>query len=150
MKTAVKSKDSISSKRTISCLWRMSMASCHRNQRDNRKGRRCGGAHIARSGPPVRAVVRDAARARSWAERGCEVVTADMDDNFVLTLLHLTTRGEIVVAQFIPSLEAHKYLRAKVTACSWDPGWLSIMLRAYDDQPQAHEFITQVTLDNLK
>lgn len=42
------------------------------------------GGAVARTllaaGQPVRAVVRDAARARSWAERGCEVVTAGMDD----------------------------------------------------------------------
>ncbi|MGA7781636.1 MAG: NmrA family NAD(P)-binding protein [Paraburkholderia sp.] len=42
------------------------------------------GGAVARAllaaGQPVRAVVRDAARARSWAERGCEVVTANMDD----------------------------------------------------------------------
>ncbi|MBP0590858.1 NmrA family NAD(P)-binding protein [Paraburkholderia sp. LEh10] len=32
------------------------------------------------SGQPVRAVVRDAARASSWAERGCELATARMED----------------------------------------------------------------------
>jgi len=42
------------------------------------------GGAVARTllaaGQPVRAVVRDADRARSWAQRGCEVVTAKMDD----------------------------------------------------------------------
>ncbi|MFK4449023.1 uncharacterized protein YbjT (DUF2867 family) [Caballeronia udeis] len=32
------------------------------------------------AGHPVRGVVRDAARAASWAERGCELATARMDD----------------------------------------------------------------------
>jgi uncharacterized protein YbjT (DUF2867 family) len=32
------------------------------------------------SGQPVRAVVRDVARAGSWAQRGCELATARMDD----------------------------------------------------------------------
>src|SRR5260370_16246848 len=47
------------------------------------------GGAVARTllaaGQPVRAVVRDVARARSWAERGCEVVTADMDHPASLT-----------------------------------------------------------------
>ena len=42
------------------------------------------GGAVARTllaaGQSVRAVVRDVARARSWVERGCEVVTAEMDD----------------------------------------------------------------------
>ncbi|WP_233808201.1 NmrA family NAD(P)-binding protein [Paraburkholderia sp. HP33-1] len=32
------------------------------------------------AGQPVRAVVRDVSRAGSWAERGCELATAQMDD----------------------------------------------------------------------
>ncbi|MFP3505103.1 NmrA family NAD(P)-binding protein [Burkholderia sp. SIMBA_062] len=32
------------------------------------------------SGEPVRTVVRDATRARAWAERGCEIATAFMED----------------------------------------------------------------------
>jgi uncharacterized protein YbjT (DUF2867 family) len=42
------------------------------------------GGTVARTllaaGQPVRAVVRDADRARIWADRGCEVVTARMED----------------------------------------------------------------------
>jgi AraC family transcriptional regulator len=53
------------------------------------------------------------------------------------------------LAQFIPSVEAHKYLRAKMAACSWDAGWRSVLLRAYDDPPQADEFITPATRDHL-
>ena len=47
------------------------------------------GGAVARAllaaGQPVRAVVRDAARARGWAERGCDVVTADMNDAAAMT-----------------------------------------------------------------
>src|SRR5437868_9978638 len=32
------------------------------------------------TGQPVRAVVRDATRAGSWADRGCEIATAFMED----------------------------------------------------------------------
>ncbi|RKP53299.1 NmrA family NAD(P)-binding protein [Pararobbsia silviterrae] len=35
---------------------------------------------LLRSGQPVRAVARDATRAGSWAERGCEIATASMED----------------------------------------------------------------------
>ena len=56
-------------------------------------------------GQPVRAVVRDAARARSWAERGCEVVTADMDDAASLTAAFEGTQGVFILppSDFDPS-----------------------------------------------
>ncbi|WP_144156081.1 NmrA family NAD(P)-binding protein [Paraburkholderia sp. BCC1885] len=37
------------------------------------------------AGQPVRAVVRDASRAQAWAERGCELAIANMDDAAALT-----------------------------------------------------------------
>jgi uncharacterized protein YbjT (DUF2867 family) len=57
------------------------------------------------AGQPVRAVVRDAARARSWAERGCEVVTADMDDAASLTAAFDGTQGVFILppSDFDPS-----------------------------------------------
>ncbi|WP_153135516.1 NmrA family NAD(P)-binding protein [Paraburkholderia agricolaris] len=57
------------------------------------------------AGQPVRAVVRDAARARSWAERGCEVVTADMDDVASLTAAFDGTQGVFILppSEFDPS-----------------------------------------------
>ncbi len=36
------------------------------------------------AGQPVRAVVRDAGKGRSWAEKGCEVALAEMDDTAAL------------------------------------------------------------------
>jgi uncharacterized protein YbjT (DUF2867 family) len=67
------------------------------------------GGAVARTllaaGQPVRAVVRDAARARSWAERGCEVVTADMDDAAALTAAFEGTQGVFILppSDFDPS-----------------------------------------------
>src|SRR5260370_21729239 len=67
------------------------------------------GGAVARTllaaGQPVRAVVRDAARARSWAELGCEVVTADMDDAATLTAAFEGTQGVFILppSEFDPS-----------------------------------------------
>ena len=67
------------------------------------------GGAVARTllaaGQPVRAVVRDAARARSWAERGCEVVTADMDDEASLTAAFEGAQGVFILppSEFDPS-----------------------------------------------
>ncbi|MFL9931094.1 NmrA family NAD(P)-binding protein [Paraburkholderia sp. RL18-103-BIB-C] len=67
------------------------------------------GGTVARTllaaGQPVRAVVRDAARARSWAERGCEVATADMDDAASLTAAFEGTQGVFILppSEFDPS-----------------------------------------------
>jgi uncharacterized protein YbjT (DUF2867 family) len=59
------------------------------------------GGAVARTllaaGQPVRAVVRDAARARSWAERGCEVVTADMDGAASLAAAFEGTQGVFIL-----------------------------------------------------
>ena len=59
------------------------------------------GGAVARTllaaGQPVRAVVRDAARARSWAERGCEVVTAEMDDAASLAAAFEGTQGVFIL-----------------------------------------------------
>jgi uncharacterized protein YbjT (DUF2867 family) len=57
------------------------------------------------AGQPVRAVVRDAARARSWAERGCELVTADMDDAVSLSAAFEGTQGVFILppSEFDPA-----------------------------------------------
>jgi NAD(P)H dehydrogenase (quinone) len=46
---------------------------------------------------PVRAVVRDAARAKDWAERGCEVALADMNDSASLTAAFKEAEGVFVL-----------------------------------------------------
>lgn len=49
------------------------------------------------AGQAVRAVVRDPARAHEWAERGCEVVTANMDDAASLTDAFKGTKGVFIL-----------------------------------------------------
>lgn len=67
------------------------------------------GGAVARTllaaGQPVRAVVRDADRARSWAERGCEVVTANMDHATSLTAAFEGARGVFILppSEFDPA-----------------------------------------------
>lgn len=67
------------------------------------------GGAVARTllaaGQPVRAVVRDPSRASSWAERGCEVVTADMDDAASLTAAFEGAQGVFILppSDFDPS-----------------------------------------------
>ena len=41
--------------------------------------------NLIKAGQPVRAVIRDAAKAAYWADQGCEVVFAQMDDAHALT-----------------------------------------------------------------
>lgn len=67
------------------------------------------GGAVARTllaaGQSVRAVVRDAARARTWAERGCEVVTAGMDDAASLAAAFEGAQGVFILppSDFDPS-----------------------------------------------
>jgi AraC family transcriptional regulator len=49
----------------------------------------------------------------------------------------------------ISSLEAHRYLRATMTLCSFEAGWRSLLLRAYDDPPVVEPFTTPQTEDHL-
>jgi AraC family transcriptional regulator len=53
------------------------------------------------------------------------------------------------VRGLIRSLDAHRYLKAAMTACSWDAGWCSLLLRAYDDPPEVEEITTPPTPDHL-
>ncbi len=49
----------------------------------------------------------------------------------------------------IASLNAHTYLRARLSACSHKAGWRALLLRAYDDPPDAEAFTTPATEDHL-
>src|SRR4029077_11939669 len=49
----------------------------------------------------------------------------------------------------ISSLDAHKHLRATMTACSWRDGGRSLLIRAYEDAAEAEEFVTPATRDHL-
>jgi AraC family transcriptional regulator len=49
----------------------------------------------------------------------------------------------------IASIDAHTYLRARMSACSFKAGWRSLLLRAYEDPPDAEAFTTPATEDHL-
>ncbi|ARP81363.1 NmrA family transcriptional regulator [Bordetella genomosp. 8] len=49
------------------------------------------------SGQPVRAVVRDAGRAASWAAQGCEIAVAQMDDAEALARAFRGTQGVFIL-----------------------------------------------------
>jgi uncharacterized protein YbjT (DUF2867 family) len=79
------------------------------------------GGAVARAllaaGQPVRAVVRDPARARAWAERGCEIATADMNDPAALTTAFTGASGVFILPppEFDPAPgfpEAHAVIGA--------------------------------------
>lgn len=53
--------------------------------------------HLLSLGLPVRAVVRDAAKGRVWADRGCEVALADMQDAEALTRAFTGVAGVFVL-----------------------------------------------------
>lgn len=52
---------------------------------------------LLESGQSVRAVVRNSDRARSWAERGCEIATASMNDTTSLTAAFKGTKGVFIL-----------------------------------------------------
>ena len=53
------------------------------------------------------------------------------------------------MAGLVSSLDAFKYLRATMTACSWKAGWRSVLLRGYTDPAVVEEFTTAATGDQL-
>lgn len=55
------------------------------------------GRTLLAEGVHVRAVVRDAAKGRSWAERGCEVAVAAMDDAPALERAFTGTKGVFIL-----------------------------------------------------
>ncbi|HHY6929716.1 TPA: NmrA family NAD(P)-binding protein [Burkholderia ambifaria] len=69
------------------------------------------------TGQPVRAVVRDATRARAWADRGCEIATAFMEDASSLAAAFEGATGVFVLppSEFDPAPgfpEARKVIEA--------------------------------------
>jgi AraC family transcriptional regulator len=53
------------------------------------------------------------------------------------------------MTRLVPSLNAYRYLKATMTADSWQVGWRSLLLRAYVDPPEVEELITPPTADQL-
>lgn len=56
-------------------------------------------------GQPVRAVVRDAGKGRSWAEKGCEVSQAEMEDAAALSAAFKRAEGVFILppSEFDPA-----------------------------------------------
>jgi uncharacterized protein YbjT (DUF2867 family) len=52
---------------------------------------------LLKAGRPVRAVVRDAAKAQAWAGQGCEIALADMNDAAALTAAFTGAEGVFVL-----------------------------------------------------
>jgi uncharacterized protein YbjT (DUF2867 family) len=103
------------------------------------------------AGQPVRAVVRDAHRARSWEERGCEVVTATMDDTTSLTAAFKGAQGVFILppSNFDPSpgfAEARAIIEAvRAALVSARPGRV-VCLSTIGAQAVETNLLTQRTL----
>jgi NAD(P)H dehydrogenase (quinone) len=69
------------------------------------------------AGQPVRAVVRDAAKGRTWAEKGCEIAVAEMQDAAALTAAFRETSGVFILppSEFDPA-PGFPEARAVITA----------------------------------
>jgi uncharacterized protein YbjT (DUF2867 family) len=113
------------------------------------------GGAVARAllaaGQPVRAVVRDAGRAHVWAERGCEVVTASMDDVTSLTAAFDGARGVFILPppEFDPLPgfpEAHATIDALKTALISAAPAKVICLSTIGAQATETNLLTQRTL----
>jgi NAD(P)H dehydrogenase (quinone) len=69
------------------------------------------------AGQPVRAVVRDMTKGRSWAEKGCEVAVAEMQDSAALTAAFTGAAGVFILppSEFDPA-PGFPEARAVITA----------------------------------
>jgi NAD(P)H dehydrogenase (quinone) len=102
-------------------------------------------------GQPVRAVVRDTDRGRAWAERGCEVAAANMDDAASLAAAFEGAAGVFILppSEFDPSPgfpEARAVIDAVKTALeSAHPGKV-VCLSTIGAQATQSNLLTQRTL----
>jgi uncharacterized protein YbjT (DUF2867 family) len=100
---------------------------------------------------PVRAVVRDAGRAHSWAKQGCEVATANMDDTSSLGAAFKGAQGVFILppSEFDPSPgfpEARAIIDAvRAALLSARPGRV-VCLSTVGAQATATNLLTQRTL----
>jgi NAD(P)H dehydrogenase (quinone) len=100
---------------------------------------------------PVRAVVRDAARAKAWAEGGCEVAVANMDDAAALTAAFAGTAGVFILppSEFDPSPgfpEARVVIDAVKTALEAARPGKVVCLSTIGAQATQSNLLTQRTL----
>ncbi|WP_028208003.1 NmrA family NAD(P)-binding protein [Paraburkholderia nodosa] len=103
------------------------------------------------SGQPVRAVVRDAARAASWQAQGCELATASMEDAAALTAAFSGAQGVFILLppQFDPSPgfpESRAVIDAVCTAIHNARPAKVVCLSTIGAQAQESNLLTQLSL----
>ncbi|QBR02575.1 NmrA family NAD(P)-binding protein [Paraburkholderia pallida] len=107
--------------------------------------------HLLAAGQPVRAVVRDVARASSWAERGCELATARMEDASSLAAAFEGAAGVFILppSEFDPEPgfpEAHAVIDAVSTALLKAKPEKVVCLSTIGAQSSESNLLTQRTL----
>jgi uncharacterized protein YbjT (DUF2867 family) len=100
---------------------------------------------------PVRAVVRDGEKGRAWAERGCEVALADMDDAAALSAAFDGARGVFILppSEFDPAPgfpEALAVISAVRTALETARPGKAVCLSTIGAQAAQSNLLTQRTL----
>jgi uncharacterized protein YbjT (DUF2867 family) len=100
---------------------------------------------------PVRAVVRDAAKARHWADQGCEIAVATMDDAASLAAAFTGAKGVFVLppSEFDPAPgfpEARAVIAAVTTALEAARPGKAVCLSTIGAQATQSNLLTQRTL----
>ncbi|WP_343676309.1 NmrA family NAD(P)-binding protein [Paraburkholderia heleia] len=100
---------------------------------------------------PVRAIVRDAARAASWQAQGCELATASMEDASALTAAFSGAQGVFILLppQFDPSPgfpESRAIIDAVCTALHKARPAKVVCLSTIGAQAQESNLLTQLSL----
>jgi len=103
------------------------------------------------AGQPVRAVVRDGGKAGAWAEQGCEVALAEMEDAGALAAAFKDTDGVFVLppSEFDPApgfLEARAVIAAVTTALEEAHPRRIVCLSTIGAQATETNLLTQRTL----
>ncbi|MCP3719893.1 NmrA family NAD(P)-binding protein [Paraburkholderia sp. CNPSo 3281] len=103
------------------------------------------------SGQPVRAVVRNTARAASWQAQGCELATASMEDAAALTAAFSGAQGVFILLppQFDPSPgfpESRAVIDAVCTAIHNARPAKVVCLSTIGAQAQESNLLTQLSL----
>lgn len=100
---------------------------------------------------PVRAVVRDLGKAREWADLGCEVALANMNDASALSAAFEGTDGVFILppSKFDPAPgfpEARAVIDAVTTAIEWAKPRKVVCLSTIGAQAMQTNLLTQRTL----
>jgi NAD(P)H dehydrogenase (quinone) len=103
------------------------------------------------AGQPVRAVVRDGGKAGAWAEQGCEVALAEMEDAGALAAAFKDTDGVFILppSEFDPApgfLEARAVIAAVTTALEKAHPRRIVCLSTIGAQATETNLLTQRTL----